>query len=198
MVILFNKGKIMKKITLIALLGLSSSLLASDSGLYFGIEGGSNKVEIATKNEVHVLATNTTRSTSSSTTENETEQTFKLGYHLSANMRAYGFFQMGDIDTYGAGYDYMFGDANLKPFIGVVVGKAKLDNMDSMAYGGQAGICYAFGDRFSLEAGYKYLKTNADTSDTFSDTYLGDPATLTQKVEIKSIQNLFIGMNYRF
>lgn len=188
----------MKKITLIALLGLSSSLLASDNGLYFGIEGSNNQVKVSSKDEVHVSTTNTTRTATHSTTESENGQTLKLGYYLNNNIRAYGFFQMGEVDAYGAGCDYLFGDEKLKPFIGIVAGKTKLDAMDGMSYGGQVGINYNFMDNFSLEAGYKYLKTNADTTHLSSDTYLGDPATLTQTIEIESIKNIYIGINYIF
>lgn len=155
--------------------------MANESGLYIGAEVGSTKEkDIESGISIH---------------NTSTSWAVNAGYYLDQNNRAYAAYQYiskGDYaartDVYSAGYDYLFGTSSLKPFVGVVLAYSTFKNGNfnpkGMAYGAQAGIDYALNKQFSVDAGYRYLNSNAKDSN-----YNG---------ETKSYQTAFVGANYKF
>lgn len=167
----------MKKVALLGL--LSVAVMASESGLYVGVEAGKTR-----QNEI-----------SSGTKFHNTSTSYAVngGYYLDQNNRAYAFYTYitkGDYasrtNAYGVGYDYLIGTSQLKPFIGAIVGYSSyIDGgfkQTGMAYGGQVGIDYAVNKQFSLDAGYKYLLSDAKEG----------------SVETKNFNTFFAGANYKF
>ena len=91
--------------------------------------------------------------------------------------------------------DYLFGDGNLKPFVGATIGanRTKIDvsgagskTEKSFAYGAQAGVVYTMGS-VDLEGGYRYLK-----HDTTFKANTGD------KFKNKDTQKVYLSASYRF
>lgn len=172
----------MKKLALFGL--LSVAVMANESGFYLG--GDISKTKEEDKTSTGVIYTNTS-----------TAYGIDLGYYFDANTRAYAFYQYiskGDFakptDAYGVGYDYLFGNAPLKPFIGAIVGYSVYKNgnykQDGLAYGGQVGIDYKINSNISLDAGYRYL---------FSDAKY---ESATYQEETTHFQAFFAGLNYKF
>lgn len=179
----------MKKVALAAF--IATSLMASDSGLYVGVDFGNTAVEL----EANINGTSTTAK------DDGGSQTYKLGYYLNQNNRLTSFYQHVNADgasssAYGLGYDYLIGNGSFKPFLGFLVGRGsmKLDGtsveIDGNIYGAQAGANYSFNENFSVEAGYRVFKSNMEGSIT------GPGGTAT--FEIDPIKNWFIGANYKF
>lgn len=172
----------MKKVALLGL--LSVAVMASESGLYVG-------AEVATTKENDKTSTGIIASNSS------TAYGIDVGYYFDANSRAYAFYQnigKGDhvksTDAYGAGYDYLFGTSTLKPFVGAIVGYSVYKNgstkIDGLAYGGQVGVDYKVTSNISVDAGYRYLLSEAKY------TFPGYTA------EVTNFQSFFAGVNYKF
>lgn len=172
----------MKRLALFGL--LSVAVMANESGFY--LAGDISKTKEEDKTSTGVIFTN-----------KSTAYGFNIGYYLDANSRAYAFYQYiskGDFaqptDAYGVGYDYLFGNSQLKPFVGAIVGYSIYKNgnyrQDGLAYGGQAGIDYKVNDNVSLDAGYRYL---------FSDSKY---QTATYKEETTYFQSFFAAINYKF
>lgn len=179
----------MKKIVLAAM--LTSGLMAADSGVYVGVDLGKTKFDL-TASAMGVSATEK---------DDGGSQTLKVGYYLDKNSRASAFFHNVNTDggttrSYGVGYDYLIGDNAFKPFVGAIVGygSAKVDdtniNLAGLIYGAQAGLNYALNENFSVEAGYRYMKSKMD--DTI--TVLG----VDVKLEADPVQTWFVGANYKF
>lgn len=179
----------MKKIVLASL--LATGLMAADSGVYVGVDVGNTAYEI----KASALGVSETEK------DDGGSQTLKVGHYFDANSRVTAFYQNvntdgGDSYIYGAGYDYLIGDNALKPFAGVLAGygTAKSDdgsiNMSGNFFGLQAGVNYAMNSNFSIEAGYRYLKSNIDQTIVVLGTDV--------KLEIDPIKNWFIGVNYKF
>lgn len=180
----------MKKIALAVL--LASGLMAADSGNYIGIDIGNTKFDMkASANGVSVEES-----------DDGGSLTLKLGNYLDKNSRAYISYQNinvdgGDAYHFGIGYDYLIGDNDIKPFVGGYVGygSAEVDgyselDISGVVFGAQAGVNYAINDNFSVEAGYRYMKSNMEDTITVSGVDV--------KLEIDPISNWFAGINYKF
>lgn len=193
----------MKKIVLAAM--LTSGLMASDSGMYVGIDAGQVKTsESWTSSAFYGAPSNLTTTNSGTFTTTGNAATVKLGYYLNKNSRAVMSIQRAEFDggaetAVSVGYDYLIGDNAFKPFIGVLAGYASFkpdtgESVNGGLFGGQAGINYAINENFSLEAGYRYMKSNADYSYTTKPTTI----TYTDSGKIDTITSWFIGANYKF
>ena len=224
----------MKTVTLAMLVALNTGLMAVETEnvkstpldsllhdlenkVYIGIDIGNAKVESTDNLSATLLVSPyTTGAISSSNKNSGNAQTLKIGYHIDSNSRVMAFYQNMSADnakgsTYGIGYDYLIGDNEIKPFVGVFAGRntVKISSKDSMTdsdisgmgYGAQAGVNYTFNTNVSFEAGYRYMKLNSEKTATYSGpevTYRGNLATLTETVKVDKITNLFVGVNYRF
>ena len=178
----------MKKSLILAglLLVSTSGLMASDSGFYVGIDIGNNDFNIESKTPGYIVEVSDAGS-----------QTLKIGYCLDKNNRAAIFYQHTNGSSsgiYGAGYDYLIGKNNLKPFVGVLAGYGDIVSQKGNFYGVQAGLNYAFNDNFSAEIGYRYLKANMD--DTVIDTSVNPNVNVDMELDL--IKNWFAGVNYKF
>lgn len=97
--------------------------------------------------------------------------------------------------SYGVGYDYLIGSNAFKPFVGAFVGKNTVNPDDGSSfsgaiYGAQVGVNYAINANFSAEAGYRYMRSTMEeewTDGVNSESY-----------EIDSMNNWFVGVNYKF
>jgi hypothetical protein len=167
----------MKKVALLGL--LSVAVMANESGLYVGGEVGRTHQKDV---ESGVNVSN-----------DSTSYQINGGYYINQNNRAYAFYSYiskGDYythtDAYGAGYDYLIGTSPLKPFVGAIVAYSDFSypgfKMTGMAYGGQMGIDYSVNGNLSVDAGYKYLLSDAKEGST----------------EAKSFSAFFAGANYKF
>lgn len=179
----------MKKIAMAAL--LASGLMAAENGFYVGADIGNTEY-------------NFKASAFGISAENEDDggsQTFKMGYYLDKNNRASAFYQNVNVDNgdgimYGVGYDYLIGENALKPFVGAIVGYGSAESDDGTidlsgaVYGAQAGVNYAFNENFSIEGGYRYLISDMDDAVIVSGVNV--------KVEIDTVKNWFLGVNYKF
>ena len=181
----------MKKIVLAALLTSAAGLMADGSGVYVGADVGNTAADFK-------ISFNGASETES---DDGGSQTFKIGYYFDANNRASVFYQNINVDgadarNVGVGYDYLIGDNDFKPFVGLMLGQGSfnLDNFPvdiaGMTYGGQIGLNYTAYKGLSLEVGYRYLLSNME------DTISGSGGTAT--FEIDAITNWFVGANYKF
>lgn len=167
----------MKKVALLGL--LSVAVMASESGLYVGAEVGRANQKVVEDGEKF--------------SNTSTAYAINGGYYINQNNRAYAFYSYiskGDFythtDVYGAGYDYLIGTSPLKPFVGAIVAYSDFSypgfKMTGMAYGGQVGIDYSVNGNLSVDAGYKYLLSDAKEGTS----------------EAKSFSAFFAGANYKF
>lgn len=179
----------MKKIVLAAM--LTSGLMAADNGAYVGVDIGNTAFDMKAS-AMGISATDKADGGS---------QTLKIGSYLDKNSRVSAFVQHVNTDggktyTYGVGYDYLIGESPLKPFVGAILGygSSKADdgstNLTGVIYGAQAGLNYALNENFSVEAGYRYMKSNMEDTIRVSG--------IDVKLEIDPISNWFIGANYKF
>lgn len=176
----------MKKVVLLGL--LASGLMSAESGLYVGVDVYKTRTNLTVSNGAASEKQNLTRPS----------QTLKAGYYLNNNNRINAFYQHSNTwqDTkgclYGIGYDYLIGDHDFKPFIGVLLGYSKYSQinlvMDGGFVGADAGLNYAFGENMSVEGGYRYMRSNA--SGTFT--------TSASEAKADTLSNWFIGGNYKF
>lgn len=171
---------------------LASTVMAA--GPYMGVDMGGINVDYKARSA----------STSSNSSVDDTAVTLKGGYYFNQNNRVYGFYQYVDPDAqnasfnqYGIGYDYLIGTSPLKPFVGVMAGRANSkvnnsrDNFDisGMLVGAQVGLSYSFNSNVSIEAGYRYIDyTNAE----------GYESVDAVNVEATDAQNWFAGLNFKF
>ena len=181
----------MKKIVLAALLTSAVGLMADGSGVYVGVDLGNTAADVK-------ISFNGTSETGS---DDGGSQTFKLGYYFDTNNRASVFYQNinadgADASNVGIGYDYLIGDNDLKPFVGLMLGHGSF-NLDDfpvdiagMTYGAQFGLNYTVQEGLSFEAGYRYLRSSMEDS-------ISGPGG-TAKVEINPLTNWFVGANYKF
>jgi len=209
-------------VTVSMLIALNTGLIAAETTervkfenkVYIGVDIGNAKVESTDNLSATLLVSPyTTGTVNSSNKSSGNAQTLKIGYHVDSNNRVMAFYQNMSADntkgsTYGIGYDYLIGDNEIKPFVGVFAGRStvKISSKDSMndldvsgmGYGAQAGVNYTFKKHVSFEAGYRYMKLNSEKTATYNDTAYGYPATLTESVKVDKITNLFVGVNYTF
>ena len=185
----------MKKLSLAIL--LASGLVAAENGGYVGFDIGNSRADFT--------ATNLSTGATASTNDNGGSQTLKVGYYFNANNRVAAFYQNINVDdgsgsVVGIGYDYLFGNNDVKPFVGAILGRGSnsydsTDNIPSidisgMVYGAQIGLNYSFNENFSVEAGYRYLGSNMEDTINVSGTNV--------KLEVDNISNWYVGLNYRF
>ena len=172
----------MKK-TILAGLIISSVAMAGESGLYIGAEVGATRIGASDGVDGNV------KSNSSSFAVNG-------GYYINQNSRAYIAYQSiakGDFasrtNVYSAGYDYLFGTTSFKPFVGAILAYSNYKyggyEIKGMGYGAQIGVDYTLNNNFSVDAGYRYLASNADDSRYYN-------------ADMDSFQTYFIGANYKF
>lgn len=178
----------MKKIALLGL--LSVAVMANESGLYVGAEVGSTHTKTST-----IAASGTTHYNSTRVSE-----AINIGYYLNDNSRAYVAYQRTgakenasipkSTNIYSVGYDYLFGTSALKPFVGAILGYTTYTDgyfkVNGMAYGAQAGVDYKINDKISIDAGYRYLDSNANA--TYNNA----------EQPMDSFQTFFVGANYKF
>ena len=187
----------MKKMGLALL--LASGLMASDDGVYLGADLGNTKADF--KMFIHDPNINFSKK------DDGGSQTLKVGYYFNSNNRIAAFYQNiniedGNGDISGIGYDYLIGDHELKPFAGVMAGYGSMDDdyfgfdISGAFIGAQLGINYAFNDNISIEAGYRYMKTNMNDTVAVIVIDLGEIRDLD--IEIDTLKNWFIGANYKF
>ena len=178
----------MKKIIISSI--VASAFLASQASAesdYIGFDIGNTTAEFTAK----AAGTSTTEKDDGGTL------TLKLGHQYDDGGRVT--FAVQNINASDAkfylgtlSYDYLIGDAALKPFLGATVGYGvyDVDNSDiamkGVVYGAQAGLNYQATKDFSVEAGYRYLRSNMKDSIAIVD------------LEVDNIQNWFIGLNYHF
>ena len=168
---------------------LVSCSFAAESGAYIGVDIGMSKA----------TATASAGGTNATDTESESSQTLKVGYYINKNNRAYVAYHniSADVDTarvIAAGYDYLIGDNEAKPFVGAIIGQGSYGEDDLVlkgaVYGIQLGLNYEMNSNLSGEIGFRYLKSSMSDNINISGTDV--------KVEIDEISNFFIGMNYKF
>lgn len=187
----------MKKMVLALL--LASGLMAADKGVYLGVDFGNTKADF----DLSIHDPNM----SWSETDDGGSQTLKVGYYFNSYHRLCGFYQNINIEdgrgtTTGIMYDYLIGDYDLKPFAGVITGFGKVKddyfgfNITGAFAGAQLGLNYTFNDHISIEAGYRYMKTNMNDTVAVYVIDLGQVRDLD--IEIDTLKNWFIGANYRF
>lgn len=193
----------MKKIVFASLVA-SSALLAGD--FFVGVDVGSANI----KGKYTASAGAISASADSETTGGT--QALKAGYYFNDNNRLYAsihrFNEKSNVDVswYKVSYDYLIGNAALKPYVGVNLGSfsykesglGAIINKDSLemsgvCYGVQAGLNYKISKNFDAELSYTYSKTNGDDS----STYRANPA-ITAKLEADKVSSWQIGLNYRF
>ena len=128
-------------------------------------------------------------------------QTLKFGHYYNDQNRAYLFFhninaEDADFNMLGIGYDYLMGENDLKPFVGVMLGYGRYDlndynfEIDGAVYGVQAGVNYEINKNFSLDAGYRFLKS------TLNETYRDGASDADFAID--DFRNWYIGLNYSF
>lgn len=176
----------MKKI-LLSTVVMSCAVMGSESGLYVGVYGGETQLK--------VKVSNGTYSTEKDREGNNAE--LKIGYYIDNHHRVHGFYQdsrpVSDQDgrMYGAGYDYLVGESVLKPLVGAMAGHFKVMQngveLQDNFMGVQAGLHYILGEKFSVEAGYRYLWARGDQQTAGSTVFEAD-----------SLANWFAGANYKF
>lgn len=99
----------------------------------------------------------------------------------------------------GVNYDYMFyNDSKFIPFVGGVVAYNKntwegngisIDH-NGMQYGLETGVVYDLNDKFEIEAGARYLKSNVKGDTTVSGNKI--------ELEVDSDIQYYLGLNYKF
>lgn len=183
----------MKKTTLSTLLMGTLLMLqceAATNSSYIGLDVGNT--------EATMSAVNGTANAEES--DNGTSVSLKLGYKYEDNQRVYASAQYieaedADFMVYGLGYDYLFGDAIVKPFVGGFIGygqyqtdRASMIDLDvsGLVFGAQAGLQLEVTEEFELEAGYRYLKSKMQESVGTAD------------IEIDPLSSWFVGFNYNF
>ena len=192
----------MKKVLLAAAvvsatcMGSISSAMASD--WFVGVEAGKAK---------HKMSIEQTGVKNFSKKMDHTDYGLRVGKYLNDNVRTYATITTGKDDGKAGGSkvelksqsllmsaDYLFGDGNLKPFVGASVGanrtKGSISGMGSktenaFAYGAQAGVVYNLGS-VDLEGGYRYMKHNTD--------FKLDGG----KIKNKDTQKVYLSASYRF
>ena len=169
------------------------------SGIYIGGDIGNTKV-----NHDVISITN---SNSNFSFKNDADfYAYKVGYQINNHNRLYAYNHNlrceGDADfsIVGVGYDYLFGNDNLKPFVGILVGYGRYDDniengttITGNLFGIQGGINYDydFPEGLSSEVGYKMFVSNMEG-------VLSQDGNLDYKIEILDIKSWYIGLNYRF
>jgi opacity protein-like surface antigen len=176
----------MKKLLLLAV--FASALMSAEKGWYIGIDAYKTRSNITVSNGAVSEKQNLIRNS----------KTFKAGYYVSKQGRANIYYQRSDTmdDTkghlYGVGYDYLIGSYPLKPYLGVLLGYSKYSQpelmMDGAFVGANLGLNYAFGENFSIEGGYRYMRSHAS----------GDFTTSASKGKVDTLKNWYLGANYKF
>lgn len=184
----------MKKSIVVASLVLASSCLVAQDSMKdwaIGFEVGGLKSDA--KNYVNNVASDADISTSF--------EAIKIGKYFDYGRLGASLGIMNEdkgTDGYfiGASYDYMFyNSSKLTPFLGVTASygwnEANYDiKHNGFMYGLEAGTIYNISDKIELETGLRYLKSNVDGSKNI----LGNDV----KVEVDSVVQYYIGVNYKF
>ena len=178
------------------------SVMASE--WFVGVEAGK------ARNKIAVESTISDFSGKASDKVKHTDLGLRVGKYLNDNVRTYATITSGK-DSWGGGAgkvemkdqnllvsaDYLFGDGNLKPFVGATIGanRTKIDTSvgneyeKSFAYGAQAGVVYTLG-QVDLEGGYRYLKHDS--------TFKFGKGSNSLKIKNKDTQKVYLSASYRF
>ncbi len=196
----------MKKVLLAAAvvsatcMGSIGSAMASD--WFVGVEAGKAKNKLSIEQSGHKNV---------SKKLDHSDFGLRVGKYLNDNVRTYATITTGKDDGKSPqgtkvelksqnllmSADYLFGDGNLKPFVGASIGanRTKIDvsgagskTENSFAYGAQAGVVYTMGS-VDLEGGYRYLKH--DSTFKVSGANGG-------KFKNKDTQKVYLSASYRF
>lgn len=181
-----TQSEIMKKLALLVV--FASGLIAAETGWYVGMDAYRTRTNITVTNAAISEKQNLTRSS----------QTYKGGYYVSRNGRANLYYQHSNTfenskgHLYGIGYDYLIGNYDLKPYLGVLLGYSKYTQpdltMEGSFVGANMGLNYAIGENFSIEGGYRYMRSNAS----------GNFTTSGSKAKVDALKNWYLGANYKF
>ena len=199
----------MKKSLIVAGILLAGSTLVANDGYYVGFDIGKSKGYI--NYGINFPDYPQYNENGSSHGDGSNTQTIKLGKYIDSNNRAGMYYMNVDTDgesakSYGLTYDYLIGENQLKPFLGAIVGYVSYETneleiinlpdvkIDGMLYGVQAGLNYEANKNISFEAGYRYLKSNADYKGN-SSMYGIDYSV---NADIDKVTGWYIGLNYKF
>lgn len=165
--------------TLILTVLTTTQLLAIEKGDYIGVDIGSTRID-----------TNVEGVSGSGSS-----LTLKIGHQYETNGRFGAFVHKvkatdANFLIGGISFDYLIGEADLKPFVGGIIGYGSysVDNLSEdiagAVYGFQLGLNYTINTKVSLDAGYRVLKANMKSS--------------AGSLEIDDITNWSVGINYNF
>jgi opacity protein-like surface antigen len=189
----------MKKKIIISLLAsgiITSGLMASDAGFYAGLDFAKSELKMSSDG-FDTDQTNGTTTYSEAFTDDLTSVTLKAGYSFNSNHRVNVLFQHMNADDYdgvyyGAGYDYLIGSHDFKPFVGVFIGHMSLDSgeLSGVASGVQIGLNYTLNKKITLDLGYRWFVPDISEGKYDGDDY--------DYYSVDSVSNLYIGANYKF
>ncbi len=148
-------------------LGLLALQAQASEGMYIGLDVGNTEADFTAKAP--------SVGYSESFEDDGGSQTLKVGKYLDENSRVGLFYQNvnadgADVGILGVGYDYLIGKEPLKPFFGAILGYGSYDlegydvDISGLVYGIQAGLNYEININFSVEGGYRIMKSNMDDS----------------------------------
>lgn len=171
---------------------VASSAIASDKGVYVGLDIGNTSFDYKVEADSGEKVTGD---------DDGGSQTIKLGYYADKHNRAALFYQhinvpegMDQLTLAGMSYDYLIGKYDLKPFVGGILGygyeKDSDLNLQGALFGAELGVNYSISKHFSAELGYRYIKSTMEDKVTVSGTLL--------TVTIDPLKNWFLGVNYKF
>ncbi len=163
---------------------------AATNSSYVGLDVGNTEATMSAVNGIE----------NAKESDNGTSVSLKLGYKYEDNQRVYASAQYIEAENaefmvYGLGYDYLFGDAIVKPFVGGFIGYGQYQtdrastidlDVDGIVFGAQAGLLFEVTKEIDLEGGYRYLKSNMEEN-------IG-----SANIEIDPLSNWFVGFNYKF
>lgn len=187
------EGNMKKVMIAIALAALIFPVAEANERNYIGIDLGNTTAE--------VTVTSIGLGINESADDYGGSQTLKLGHYFNDNQRAALSYHNINAEDASFGmlclhYDYLMGEHALKPFAGVIIGYGRYDlddynfEIEGAMYGIQAGLNYELNSQFSVDAGYRFIKS------TMNETYrfLGFDADF----KIDDFRNWYIGLNYSF
>mgnify|MGYP003592312658 CR=1 FL=1 len=202
----------MKKSLFVAGILLAGSTLVASDEYFVGMEFGNTKSKINwTQTYIYQsdLYPNHYQIGSGGGTGSGNSQGIKLGTYIGENNKVAIFYLSSDIDgvsgeSFGIQYDHLIGHNKLKPFVGVTIGEGLIEDNDStfkgegIIYGMQLGLNYEIDKYFSIDTGYRFLKTDIEYSIYQRDYGESGTASTLTNGHIKEIKNWYFGLNYKF
>ena len=195
-------GDYEKSLIVASILLAGSSLVAAD-GYFVGLDLGNTDIDYSAK----ASAPSINYYNSEEGSDDGGSQTIRFGKYINSNNRVSVIYQninadSGDAGFYGASYDYLFGDEQLKPFLGATIGNGFADisskninvDIDGLVYGLQAGVNYELNKNVSIEMGYRYLDADLKWKETISVSNVD----VNFNIQYDKVKNWYIGLNYKF